>query len=164
MITSLITSLYLLGYVPALHASNFLLVSGVMLILADFAFGLFWIVGFNGLLSLYVGYAIRTGDHSIMGVPIDWGILFGISFIEFAIVAAVILILLRNRQDKISTGAEGMIGQSARIVDWSGTKGQVRVQGELWLAKSDRPMDLAADEDVTVDAVEGLVVKIKLKI
>lgn len=161
MIASIITALYLLGYMTAANASNFLFVSGVMLIVAEIALATFWIVGFNGLLALYVGYAIRTGDQTLFGLPMDWSVVFGIAFIELIVIVASVVIIIRHRRHKVTTGVESMIGHKAKVVSWDGTKGQVSVQGELWQAKSDQPMNLNAGENVTISAVEGLVVTVK---
>lgn len=160
MIASIITALYLLGIMTAANASNFLFISGVMLIIAEIALATFWIVGFNGLLALYVGYVIRTGDQSIFGFPIDWGVLFGIAFIELAVIAGSIIVILKFRRQKITTGVESMIGHQAKVVSWNGMKGQVTVQGELWQAQSAQPMDLNAGDEVIINMVDGLIVKI----
>ncbi len=161
MIASIITALFLLGTLSATTASNFLFISGVLLLIGEVAFGTFWMVGFNGVLALFVGYAIRTGDHTLLGLPIGWGVVFGIAFIEFALLASSAVLIVRHRRLKTTTGVEGMIGQKAVVIEWSGSKGQVRIHGESWQALSEQPMDLAADEKVTISAVDGLILKVK---
>lgn len=161
MIASIITALFLLGTLSATTASNFLFISGVLLIIGEVAFGTFWMVGFNGLLALFVGYAIRTGDHSLFGLPVGWGVVFGIALVELTLIVVSTILIIRHRRLKITTGVESMIGHKAVVAEWSGTKGQVRIQGELWQAVSEQPMDLVAHEKVTVSAVDGLVLKIK---
>ena len=69
---------------------------------------------------------------------------------------------MKSRRQKITTGTESMVGQRAQIIEWNGTKGQVSIQGELWQAQSAQPLDIAAGEQVTVIAVEGLVLKVKI--
>lgn len=160
MIASIITALYLFGIVSASSASNFLIVSGIMLIAAEVALSTFWIIGFNGLLAVYVGYVLRTGSPLIFGVPFDWGLLFGLAFIEFIMLAGSIFIYLRFRRIKISTGTESMIGHKAVIVSWKDTSGQVHIQGETWKASSDKSLQLSKGENVTVSAIDGLTLKI----
>jgi len=162
MIASIITALFLLGTMSAITASNFLFISGVLLIAGEIALGTFWLVGFNGFLALVVGYAIRTGDTTLFGVPVGWGVVFGIAFIEFVLLAASTYVILKSRKHKVTTGTESMIGQHADVTEWSGTKGQVRIHGELWQAQSDQALDIAAGEKVTVGAVNGLVLKIQV--
>jgi membrane-bound ClpP family serine protease len=33
-----------------------------------------------------------------------------------------------------------MLGLAAEVLDWSGDRGQVRVRGEIWAARSDAPL------------------------
>lgn len=162
MIASIITALYLLGYMTAANAANFLFITGALLIVAEIALGTFWLVGFNGVLALLIGYAIQTGDTSLFGVQVGWGALFGIAFVEFVLLAASTAVILRYRRHKVSTGTESMIGQRATITEWNGNKGQVSINGELWKAKSDSIMDIGNGEEVTITAIEGLILKVKV--
>jgi membrane-bound serine protease (ClpP class) len=162
MIASIITALFLLGYMSATTASNFLFVSGALLIIGEIALGTFWLVAFNGVLALYVGYAIRTGDQNFLGIPIDWGTVFGMAFVELLLLAASVILVVRNARRKVTTGVESMVGQKATITEWNGKAGKVSIQGELWKATSDAPMDIAAGEAVTIAAVDGLVLKVKV--
>ncbi len=162
MIASIITALFLLGWLSATTASNFLFICGVLLLAGEIALGTFWLVGFNGVLAILVGFAIRTGDTSLLGVPLGWGVLFGTAFIEVVLLISSVLVILKSRRQKITTGTESMVGQRAQIIEWNGTKGQVSIQGELWQAQSAQPLDIAAGEQVTVIAVEGLVLKVKI--
>jgi membrane-bound serine protease (ClpP class) len=160
MIASIITALFLLGYMTTISASNFLFVSGVLLIVGEIALGTFWLVGFNGVLALDEGYAIRTGEQNFLGLPIDWATVFGIAFVEAVLLFASIYVIIRHSRLKVTTGIESMIGQKATVIEWNGKQGRVSIQGELWQAQSDKDMDLAANEKVTVAAVDGLVVKV----
>jgi membrane-bound serine protease (ClpP class) len=162
MIASIITALFLLGWLSVTTASNFLFICGVLLLAGEIALGTFWLVGFNGVLAILVGFAIRTGDTSLLGVPLGWGVLFGIAFIEVVLLIGSILVILKSRRQKITTGTESMIGQPAKIIEWNGDKGQVSIHGELWQAQSGQPLDITAGEQVTVIAVEGLVLKVKI--
>ncbi len=160
MIASIITALYLMGILTAATAANFLYVSGALLIAAEIALGLFGLVAFNGLLALFFGYVIQTGNNHIFGIPLDWGLLFGIAFVEVAVIAASVAIIMTNQKRKISTGVESMIGHKAAILEWKGSKGQVLLQGEHWAARSDKDLALSPGDEVTVASVKGLTVTI----
>ncbi len=160
MIASIITALYLSGVITAASAANFLYISGVMLIVAEIALGVFGMVAFNGFLAIFVGYMIQTGDNLFLGIPLDWGLVFGIAFVEFALLAVSVGIILHHRRIKLTTGAESMVGHKAAVIAWRGKKGTVLIQGEIWAAQSDDEMELSKDEEVTVREVQGLTVKI----
>jgi membrane-bound serine protease (ClpP class) len=53
-----------------------------------------------------------------------------------------------------TTGAEELIGATAVVVDWQGTRGQVRVRGEIWGARADKP--LWRDAVVRIVGREGM--------
>lgn len=55
-----------------------------------------------------------------------------------------------SRRRRSTVGAETLVGQTAVVA----TPTQVRVAGELWQARSERP--LSPGSDVTVRAVDGL--------
>jgi membrane protein implicated in regulation of membrane protease activity len=66
-----------------------------------------------------------------------------------------------NRKLKPATGAEAMIGRTAKVVAPCRPDGTVRVQGELWEAHCEAGAD--ARESVKVDAVEGLMLVVSPK-
>ncbi len=159
MIASVILGLYLLGIIGAESAVPFLLITGVLLIAAEF-FLVGGIFAFNGIIALLIGQAIRSGTNEMFGFPLDWGLFFGIAFVEFSVLLIAAYIFLHYRKSKISTGPESMIGQKATVIEWQGQSGRVRIQGEIWQASSDKAMDLKPDEKVTVESVNDLTLKI----
>ena len=90
MIASIILALYLLGVITAKNAYIFLYATGVMLIIGEFFVGSFGIIAFNGLIALFVASAIQTDEIMLFGLPVDWSLLFGIAFVEAAVIAAFI--------------------------------------------------------------------------
>ena len=160
MIASLVTALFLSGFASAGEAATFLYIYGAMLLAAELVIVSFGTLALSGALALYVGYAIQTGDNLVFGVPIDWPLIFGIAFIEALAIAISVSFILRNRRLKVTTGKESMIGQKATVVEWDGAKGSVIIQGEPWKAFSDKALQLDKDSEVTVEAVEGLKVRI----
>jgi membrane-bound serine protease (ClpP class) len=162
MITSIILACYLLGLIGAKNAAVFLFVSGLMMIASEFMFPS-GIIAFSGLLGLYVAYSLEYGQSLVFGVPLGWGIFFGIAAAEALIAGAFILLILRHRRIKASTGTESMIGHAAEIIDWTGHQGRVRIQGEIWKAASDTDLDLQPQNTVTVEEINNLILKIKPK-
>ena len=66
--------------------------------------------------------------------------------------------VVADRKRPAITGAEGMVGKVAVVKLWSGMKGQVVVDGELWTATSNSP--LAPGETATVRSVQGLTLRV----
>jgi membrane-bound ClpP family serine protease len=63
-----------------------------------------------------------------------------------------------GKKRRPATGAEGMVGKVASVIDWAGAEGRVLVDGEIWRAVcSSRP---AAGDEVVVRAVRGLTLEV----
>jgi membrane-bound serine protease (ClpP class) len=67
----------------------------------------------------------------------------------------IVLLGVRARRRPVSTGAEAMVGATAQAVADMRVAGQVRYGGELWNARTLRPMH--AGQNARIIKVEGLV-------
>ena len=63
------------------------------------------------------------------------------------------------RRYRVTTGAEGLVGERAKVVEALTPTGRVRVRGELWAARSERPA--IAGRGVRITAVEGLTLEVE---
>ncbi len=57
---------------------------------------------------------------------------------------------------RVTTGAEGLVGERAEVIEDCDPEGHVRVRGELWKARAEPP--IAAGEAAEVAAVKGLTI------
>jgi len=93
---------------------------------------------------------------AVFVVPWPWGIftVLGGGLLDIG----ESLVLLRwSRRRRSVVGAEALVGQRAVVTSPSPL--QVRVAGELWEARSDRPLVLG--DEVVVTAVEGLTLRVE---
>jgi membrane protein implicated in regulation of membrane protease activity len=91
---------------------------------------------------------------AVFVVPWPWGIATVLAGGLLDIAES--LVLLRwSRRRRAVTGAEALIGRTAVVA----TSTQVRVAGELWEARADRP--LVRGDEVVVCAVDGLVLRVE---
>ena len=63
------------------------------------------------------------------------------------------------RRYRVTTGAEGLVGERAEVIEPCEPEGRVRVRGEIWRARCDRP--LARGVGVRVVAVDGLTLAVE---
>ncbi|MCB1839981.1 MAG: hypothetical protein KDI61_06955 [Alphaproteobacteria bacterium] len=155
MIT-IILALHFMGFMPLDTTVTFLYVIGVVMIIAEFGVVSFGILAFNGLVALFAAYSLQVGQVLLFGIPVDWNIVFGIGFVEYACIISGVSVHMWLRNLRTDTGTEGMIGARAIVLDWSGKKGQVRIDGEIWKASSLHRLDLVPNDEVTIEAVEKL--------
>jgi membrane protein implicated in regulation of membrane protease activity len=86
---------------------------------------------------------------AIFVLPSPWGIVAVIAGGVIDIGESLALLKWSKRR-RSSVGVETLVGKRAVVL----TPTQVRVQGEIWEARSKRP--LTPGEEVLVDGVEGL--------
>jgi membrane protein implicated in regulation of membrane protease activity len=86
---------------------------------------------------------------AVFVLPSPWGIVdvFAGGVID---IAESLLLLRWSRRRRAATGAEALIGRTAVVANST----QVRIAGERWQVRSERP--LVPGEEVVVRAVDGL--------
>ena len=58
------------------------------------------------------------------------------------------------RRYRVTTGAEGMVGESGEVIERCRPRGRVRVRNEIWNARADPGVD--EGQRITVREVDGL--------
>jgi membrane-bound serine protease (ClpP class) len=91
-------------------------------------------------------------------LPPGWGLALVVvaMVIEVAEVGFWIRFLRRYR---VSTGAEGLIGSTAEVIEACDPTGRVRLRGEIWHARCSSPAGVG--ERVTVAGVDGLTLEVE---
>ncbi len=156
MISSIFLLLHLIGLLSASDAAILLIIMGLIFIIADLTLGLFFLVAFNGFVALILAAGMMTGGSNIFGLPIDWGLFFGLAVFEALLLIPFVILLKKIARQKETTGTEGMIGEKAEVVSWDGIQGKVRIQGEIWNAMARRTLDLEISDKVKVVEIDKL--------
>lgn len=63
------------------------------------------------------------------------------------------------RRYRVTTGAEGLVGERAEVIEACDPRGRVRVRGEIWNAHA--TIRIAAGQPARVTAVEGLTLRVE---
>jgi membrane-bound serine protease (ClpP class) len=63
------------------------------------------------------------------------------------------------RRYRVTTGAEGLVGESAEVVERLAPTGRVRLRGELWAAHSPEPA--IPGQQVRITSVDGLTLEVE---
>lgn len=138
---SLIVALTGLAVLPVNYAGLALLLFGIALMVAEAFTPSFGIAGLGGIAAFAVG-ALFLFDPAQSDIPIrvSWQVVAAMAVLSAAFFAGVMGLAVRARQRPVRTGAEQMIGSSGEVVTWSETTGHVRVDGELWEARSQQSL------------------------
>src|SRR4029453_13148670 len=112
-------------------------------------------LGIGGLAAFIVGglFLFEGGDTDIEFAVSRW-LVFGSALATAGMVLAIGGAAWSARKRAPATGSEQMIGMRGEVVGWTGALGSVRVHGEIWSARADRPLQV--NDTVRVVGREGL--------
>jgi membrane protein implicated in regulation of membrane protease activity len=122
-------------------------------------FGIIEIVTLDLTFAMLAGGALAAGGVSLLGAP------WWLSALTFAVVSAVLFLVLRpylvtllaKKSPMIEMNTEALVGRAARTLDAiSETTGRVKLNGEVWSARTanDAP-PIPEGSEVTVVAISG---------
>ena len=149
----LLIALFAFQILSVNYAGLALVVVGTAMIIAEFFFPTYGSLGIGGIIAFVVGSLILF-DTDIPGLGVARPLIAAIATVGALMVAFIVYMATRAMRHPVATGTQGMIGASAEVVaDFTG-KGKVRYGGELWNARSDRP--LHAGDAARIVKVEGL--------
>ena len=92
-------------------------------------------------------------------IALSLGAGFLVQLIVFAIVSAIMLGLIRPLAKGAKTNADRIIGQFATVTEQisnASNKGQIKVSGQIWSAKSDDGKVINEGETVKIIAIQGV--------
>ncbi|MCB9385564.1 MAG: nodulation protein NfeD [Bryobacterales bacterium] len=149
-----IIGLMALSLLPINWAGAALLVFGVACLIAEAFIVSHGILAAGGVVAMTLG-AVMLIDTQVPELSIGWGVAMAVT-VPFAVITVFLLNLaIRSFRYKVTTGEEGMIGETGVVKMAIGPDGgRVFVQGELWWADAARP--IAAGAHVRVKEVRGL--------
>ena len=155
----LLLGIYSLGMLGANYAGIILIILAFALFVAEAFTTTFGLLFAGGIISLVSGSLLLFG-----GTPFEidpWLIAVVVAFFS-AIAIFLITVIVRAHRRPITTGREGLIGQTAVTRTPLDPKGTVFVEGETWNAWVESGT-IEAGEEVVVTQVEGLRLKVVKK-
>ena len=149
----LLLAAYGLQLLPVNWAGLALMGVGVGLIVAEAITPSFGVLGTGGIAAFVFG-AILLFDTDVPGFEAPIGVISGIGLAAGLAMLAVAILFARSRRRRVVSGAEGLVGRRAVVLeDFAGT-GPVLVQGERWHARTRSPV--TKGQELFVQSVDGL--------
>lgn len=138
-----------------------LLVAGALVAIAEAHTSTHGIMGGLGILVMAIGAALAiAGAGGGVAIALAGGVALagaGATGLVLAVRPA-----LEARHLRVRTGAEGMVGHTGVVRDWTGGEGVVALDGAIWQARrcpritDDEPEDLHPGDRVVVVSLTGL--------
>lgn len=139
---SLILALTALTVLPVHYGALGLLILGIALMIGEAVTPGFGVLGIGGVLAFIAGALfLFEGPGADISFAISLPLIIGVAALTAALIFGVIAAALKARERPTATGAEELISSVARVVDWHGSEGSVRVHGEIWAARSEQPLN-----------------------
>jgi membrane-bound serine protease (ClpP class) len=158
----LILAFYSMQTLPTNYAGLALLVFGIILLIAEAFTPTFGVLTLGGLACMILG-SMLLFESTDPVMRVSRSAIFAFSLTTAGITLFLMRSVLRAHRAKVQGGQEGLIGMvgEAKTDFTPGKKGKVFVHGELWNADSDERIQ--EGDEIIVEKVEGLTVKIKKK-
>ncbi len=154
----LILAGYALQMLPVNLAGLGLIVVGLGLMVAEAMAPSFGVLGVGGIIAFTIG-GIMLFDTEVEAFQVSLPAIGATAVVTALIVVATIQIALKMRRKEVTTGVERMIGKAGEAVTEVGSRGQVRIEGEIWKAKAPNPV--AQGQSIKVTAVNGMVLTVE---
>ncbi len=135
-----------------------LLVLGLAFMMLEAIVPSFGLLGLGGGASFFAALVMLHQIGSLYGVPVEMPVLIAAGLLGLAVLSGSFYFVYVAHRTRISAGAETMTGMTAKVLHWSGTSGQVHVDGEEWAAQG--PEGLNAGDLVTVQSRNQLVLTV----
>ena len=151
----LIVGLTALTALPVNYGALSLLLLGILLMIGEVFTPGIGALGIGGLAAFIVGalFLFEGGDTDIEIAVSRW-LVFGSAIATAGMIITIGGAAWSARKRKPVTGSEQMIGARGEVVDWTDMHGSVRVLGEIWSARANRPLQV--NDTVRVVGREGL--------
>ena len=154
----LILGLYGLHVLPINYAGLGLIILGVILLVAESFLPSFGILGFGGVVAFVVGSVLLI-DTDVPGFGVSPFFMGAVALLAGVGTLLIATKMFTLRQRPALTGSEEMVGSPGKVIDWTGDHGQVRVQGEIWQARSQGPLE--PGRPIQVLSMDGLILVVE---
>jgi membrane-bound serine protease (ClpP class) len=149
----LLLALYAFHVLPINYAGLALVAFGMALMISEAFVPSFGALGLGGAAAFVVG-SILLMDVEAPGFRVSPMLIGSIATVSSGLFLIVMMMMLRARQRAVVTGREELLHSHAEVTDWQGTRGHVRVHGEIWNARAN--LDLKPGRKVRVRSIDGL--------
>ncbi|MGE3989951.1 NfeD family protein [Pseudorhodoplanes sp.] len=149
-----------LSALPVQYGALALLLAGIALMTAEAFTPGFGILGLLGFMAFVAGgYYLFDTPAGQIEMRVSMPLLFGSAVASAGLIFFVVGAAVKARQRPTATGSEQLLSEQGTVIDWSGDQGTIRIHGEVWSARAQRP--LAPGDGVRVKSRDGLVLLVE---
>ena len=150
---SLILALFAFQALPVNYAGVALILMGIALMIGEAFAPSFGALGLGGMAAFIIGSVILIDTES-PGYGISLPLIVSLAILMTLSVVLVAGLVIKSRRGPVLSGSEELVGAKGLAVAAFARDGSVRVHGEVWKARTDRP--LHEGQSVRVTGRDGL--------
>lgn len=152
----LLLGLYAMNVLPVNYSGLALLMLGMALMTAEAFTVTFGILGIGGAIAFICGalLLVKSGPD---GFGIDLWLILSLAAISFTVLSVALGMVVKSLRAAKTTGPEELAAATGTVLHWQGGRGEIRITGEIWQARTDQPFIFNPGDTVRVSAIDGLV-------
>ena len=136
-VIALILAFYAMHTLPINYAGLALIIFSILLFLLEIKIVSHGLLAIGGIISLLLGsMMLIKSTSSLEVVRISKAVIFSATIVTALFFLFVVGLGIKAQRRKVVTGKEGLIGETAEVIEILAPLGIVKVQGELWSAES----------------------------
>lgn len=155
---SLLIAMYALQMLPVSYAGIGLILLGVALMVTEAFAPSFGVLGLGGATAFLIG-SVMLMDTSLPAFQIALPIIVALTVFSVGLLVFALGLLMKARHASLVSGVEYLIGRTGKVARVDENKVWVLLDGELWQARADTPLEV--DDEVTVTAIDGLTAEVR---
>ncbi len=137
-----------------------LIILSIVLFILELKFVSYGLLTIGGIISFVFGSMILF-DSPLPGMSIPIGTIIAVVVFLLFLFFILIRSVIAAHRGKVSTGVEGLIGESGTAMTDFDRSGKIMVHGEYWNAQSDE--EIKKDDPVIVVDLNGMILTVKRK-
>jgi membrane-bound serine protease (ClpP class) len=149
----ILLAIFALNLLPTRFAALTLILAAFVLFALEAKYASHGVLGAGGIVALTLG-GLFLVDGPIPEMRVKLWTALGVSIPLGIITIFLMTIALKARRNKVTTGSQGLVGETGIARTPLMPEGKVFVHGEIWNARSTLPVQ--AGEAIVVRAVDGL--------
>lgn len=154
----ILLALYAFQVLPVSYAGLGLIILGMMLMVAEAFAPSFGVLGFGGIISFVIGSIILM-DTRLPAYQIALPIIIALATLSGLLLVLVLGMVMTTRRQSIVMGLSTLEGVTTKVENLYGSRGMVRLDGELWQVDCDTP--LSVGDSVRIVEANGVTLKVE---
>jgi membrane-bound serine protease (ClpP class) len=119
--------------IPLSQAGILLLVVGGMLIGLEFVVPS-GILGIGGIVALVLGAIYLVDVEAAPGLVVNYQLIVPLALVLGLFMLGIVSVAVKALKRRVTTGAEGLVGEIGQVVETVSSRGKIALHGELWNA------------------------------